>query len=38
MFEHAKTWVDKLPGMSQLEVAVYMIYGNYKEATDDTKI
>ena len=29
-------WANQLPGMSQLEVAVYMIYGNYQEATDGT--
>ena len=31
MVRYSPYWVDKLPGMSQLEVAVYMIYGNYKE-------
>ena len=24
-------WVNQLPGMSQMEIAIYMIYGNYKE-------
>ena len=31
-------WVNKSPGMVQLEVAVYMIYGNYVEVADDTEI
>lgn len=36
--EAFNNWANKFPGSAQLEVAVYMIYGNYQEVADDTEV